>query len=269
VADRGEEEVKPLPIGLALAVLLPAGLPGQDLPPGDLLARVKEHGRATFEHIPDYACLETIDRFRKLSIRPFDTLHLEVAVIDGKELFARKGATQFQGDDPTAFVTAGMIGSGDFSATPHNLFMSDAAWITAPSEAGLSGRKPLRFEFEVPVQSGAYQVQTLGVKAKVGLRGAFWVDPRSLDLLRIEEHEVGLPPELKVRDIVTTIAYGRTRIGSSEPLLPHSSKVIVTDSSGGQQRNLIEFSGCREYHSESVVHFEEVVPEPLPAAKKR
>jgi hypothetical protein len=91
--------MKLLPIGLALAVLLPAGLPGQDLPPGDLLARVKEHERATFEHIPDYACLETIGRFRKSSIRPFDTLHLEVAVVGGKELFARKGAAQFQGDD--------------------------------------------------------------------------------------------------------------------------------------------------------------------------
>jgi hypothetical protein len=67
-------------------------------------------------------------------------LHLEVAVVGGKELFARRGATRFQGDDPAAFVTAGMIGSGDFSATPHNLFVSDAAWITAPSEAGLPGR---------------------------------------------------------------------------------------------------------------------------------
>jgi hypothetical protein len=269
VADRGEEEVKPLSIGLALAVLVAAVLPAQDLPPGDLLARVKEHGRATFEHIPDYACLETVGRFRKSSIRPFDTLHLEVAVVGGKELFARKGATQFQADDPAAFTKAGVIGSGDFSATPLNLFVHDAAWITAPPEAGLSGRKTLRFEFEVPVQSDAYYVRVGGARAAVGVRGAFWADPQSLDLLRIEEHEVDLPPELKVRDIVTTIAYGRTRIGSSEPLLPISSELIVTDFSGGQQRNLIEFSGCREYHSESVVHFEGVMPEPLPAAKKR
>jgi hypothetical protein len=131
VADRGEEEVKPLPAGFALAVLLTAPLPGQDLAPGArLLARVKEHARAAFERIPDYACVETVNRFRQArSIAPTDTLHLEVAVVGGKELFARKGATEFQGDDPAAFVTAGMIGSGDFSATPLNLFVSDAAWI--------------------------------------------------------------------------------------------------------------------------------------------
>jgi hypothetical protein len=123
--------MKLLPMGFALAVLLTARLPGQDSAPGaSLLARVKEHGRATFAHIPDYACQETVDRYRlSRSINPTDTLHLEVAVVGGKELFARKGATQFQGDDPAAFVTVGLIGSGDFSATPLNLFVSDAAWI--------------------------------------------------------------------------------------------------------------------------------------------
>jgi hypothetical protein len=95
------------------------------------------------------------------------------------------------------------------------------------------------------------------------------VDPQSLDLLRIEQHDVDLPPDLNVRDIATKIAYARTRIGSSNPLLPHSSEVVVIDSSGRWQRNAIEFSGCREYHSESVVHFEGVVPEPPPAAKKK
>ena len=75
-----------------------------------------------------------------------------------------------------------------------------------------------------------------------------------------------LPSDLNIRDIATIIAYARTRIGSSNPLLPNPSEVIVTDSVGGRQRNLIESSGCREYHSDSAVHFEGVVPEPPPAA---
>jgi hypothetical protein len=263
--------MKPLPAGVALAVLLTAALPAQDLPPGAaLLARVKEHGRASFEHIPDYACLETVGRYRtSRSVRPFDTLHLEVAVVGEKELFARKGAAQFQGDDPTVFTVAGMIGSGDFSAAPLNLFVHDAAWIAAPPEVVGSGRKPLRFEFEVPAASGAYTVRNRGMKATVGVRGTFWVDPQSLDLLRIEQHDVDLPPDWNIRDIATTTTYVRTRIGSSNPLLPHSSEVTVTDFSGGQRRNLIEFSGCREYHSESVVHFEDVVPDPPPARRFR
>jgi hypothetical protein len=95
------------------------------------------------------------------------------------------------------------------------------------------------------------------------------VDPQSLDLLRIEQHDVDLPADLNIRDIATTIAYARTRIGTSNPVLPHSSEVTVTDSAGGRQRNAIEFSGCREYHSDSVVHFEGVVPEPPPPPPSR
>jgi hypothetical protein len=251
-----------------------AGLPGQDLPPWVLLlARVKQHGRASFEHIPDYTCLETVNRFERprngASFRQIGTLLLEVASVGGKELFARKGAARFQDGDPAAFTSEGLIGSGDFSATPLNLFVHDAGRITAAPEAGLFTGMTLRFDFEVSALAGAYQVRSGGIKTMVGVRGTFWVDPQSLDLLRIEEHHVGLPPDLNIRDIVTTIIYGRTRIGPSEPLLPQSSEVIVTNLSGGQKRNLIEFSGCREYGSESTIHFAPAGPEPPPAPKKK
>jgi hypothetical protein len=266
--------LKPLRMSVALAVLLTAALPGQDLPPWVLLlARVKQHGRATFEHMPDYACLETVSRFRKSrdapAFTPIDTLQLEVALVGGKELFARKGATQFQDDDPTAFISEGLIGSGDFSATPRNLFVHDAARFTVSSQAGLSGGTTFPFDFAVSAMAGGYHVSFGGIRAAVGVRGTIWVDSQSLDLLRIEQHEVDLPPDKNLSDIVTTIAYGRVRIGSSEPLLPLSSELIVVDPSGDRQRNLMEFSGCREYRSDSIIHFEDVVPEPPPARKKK
>jgi hypothetical protein len=266
--------MKPLPIGVALAVLLTAALPAQDLPPWILLlARVKQHARASFEHIPDYACLETVNRFERPSdgvpFRSVDTLQLEVASVGGKELFSRRGEARFHDGEVTDFAAEGLIGSGDFSATPLNLFVHDAGRITAASEAGLSDGTTLRFEFEVSALAGAYQIQFAGIRAMVGARGTFWVDSQSLDLLRIEERQVDLPRGLSIRDIVTTIAYRRTRIGSSDPLLPQSSEVVVSDFSGRQQRNLIEFSGCREYRSDSVVHFEDVVPNPPPAPKKK
>jgi len=269
-----EEPVKPLRVSVALAVLLTAALPGQDLPPWVLLlARVKQHGRASFEHLPDYACLETVSRFRKSrmvrSFTPIDTLQLEVALVGGKELFARKGATHFQGDDPAAFIVEGLIGSGDFAATPRNLFVHDAARITVSSQAGLSGGTALPFDFAVSAMTGAYFLKFGGLRTVVGAQGTFWVDSQSLDLLRIEQHDVDLPADADVSEIVTTTTFGRVRIGSSEPLLPLSSELIVADPFGGQRRNLIEFSGCREYRSDSVIHFEDDVPDPPPAGKKK
>ena len=264
----------PLSKGVALAVLLAAALPGQDLPPWVLLlARVKQHGRATFEHIPDYACLETVNRFEKprngASFRPVDTLHLEVASVGGKELFARQGATRFGDGDLRAFISEGLVSSGAFSATPLNLFVQDVARITSLPQEGMFAGMTLGFHFEVSAMAGGYTVRSGGSKGQAGLRGTFWVDPRTLDLVRIEEQAVDLPPMLFMRDLTTSVDYARTRIGSSDPLLPQSAETVATDYYGVRRKNSIEFTGCREYSSESFVHFEGVMPEPLPAAKKR
>ncbi len=216
--------MKPPPIGVALAVLLTVAMPAQDLPPWVvLLARVEQHGRATFEHIPDCTCRQTVSR----SVKPL-------------------GSQSFTPVQPAALSSESLIVSGEISATPLNLFVHDAGRIRVSSEADLRDGTMFRFDFEVSALAGAYQVQSGGSKTMVGVRGTFWVDSQSLDLLRIEEHTVDLPPDFEARDVVRTTIYGRMRIGSSDVLLPGSSELIVTDSSGAQRRSLVEFSGCRE-----------------------
>ena len=187
--------MKPLPVSVALAVLVTAGRPAQDLPPEILLlARVKQHGRATFEHIPDYACLETIHRFEKprdvASFRPIDTLHLEVASAGGKELLARQGAARFGDGDLHAFISQGTISSGAFASTPLNLFVRDVARITPLPQEGMIAGTTLRFHFEESAMTAGFFVQSGESKGQVGLRGTFWVDSQTLDLVRIEEQAV-------------------------------------------------------------------------------
>jgi hypothetical protein len=266
--------VKLLSIGVGLAILLTAALPAQDLPPEILLlARVKQHGRATFEHIPDYACLETIHRFEKprdvASFRPIDTLHLEVASAGGKELLARQGAARFGDGDLHAFISQGTISSGAFASTPLNLFVRDVARITPLPQEGMIAGTTLRFHFEESAMTAGFFVQSGESKGQVGLRGTFWVDSQTLDLVRIEEQAVDLPPILLMRDLTTSIDYARTRIGSSDPLLPQSAETVVTDFYGVERKNTIEFTGCREYMSESVIHFGPVVSAPPPAPQKQ
>jgi hypothetical protein len=261
-------------MGVALAVLLTAGLPGQDLPPGVLLlARVKQHGRATFEHIPDYTCLETVDRFEKprngASFRPIDTLLLEVASVGGKELFSRKGEARFHDGEVTDFAGEGLIGSGAFSTAPLNLFVRDVARITPLPQEGIVTRTTFGFHFEESAMTAGFTVQSGRSKGPAGLRGTFWVDPQTLDLVRIEEQAVDLPPMLFMRDLTTSIDYARTHIGSSDPLLPQSAETVVTDFYGVERKNTIEFTGCREYRSESSIHFGVPVPEPPPPAPKK
>jgi len=266
--------VKPLPVSVALAVLLTVALPAQDLPPWVLLlARVKQHGRATFEHIPDYVCLETIHRFEKPrngeSFRPVDTLRLEVASAGGKELLARQGAARFEDQDLRVFISEGVISSGAFATAPLNLFVRDVARITPLPQEGIVTGTTFGFHFEESAMTAGFTVQSGESKGPAGLRGTFWVDPQTLDLVRIEEQAVDLPPMLLMRDLTTSIDYARTHIGSSDPLLPQSSETVVTDFYGVEKKNTIEFTGCREYSSESTIHFGVPVPEPPPPAPKK
>ncbi len=65
--------------------------------------------------------------------------------------------------------------------------------------------------------------------------------------------------------------YERVPIGESTFLLPKSSEMIMEDLNGGQSRNSISFSRCRQYSGESTLSFAEVpegdaAPAPLAEA---
>jgi len=91
----------------------------------------------------------------------------------------------------------------------------------------------------------------------VGVRGAFWADTTTFDLLRLTVEGTDIPDEVGVRALLTDIDYTRLRIGSSDFLLPQSSSVWMGLDSGVENRNRIDFTHCRQYASESVLSFEE------------
>jgi hypothetical protein len=91
-----------------------------------------------------------------------------------------------------------------------------------------------------------FTVRTRDSEVTAEVRGTFWVDAETLDLVRIEEHAEGFSWRLGIRDIAIAVTYGRTRIGSSDALLPQSAETVFTDPRGGQKKTTLEFTGCRE-----------------------
>ena len=137
-------------IGLACAAA------GQAVAPEVLLlARIKAHLRKELSHLPNYTCLETIDRFQKEYVRParfrsknkskmqaLDTVRLEVAYSDRREWYGSPGARNFTDDNPAAFIGSGMIGTGAFALTPRNLFIADVATFTYRGEEAVGAGWP-------------------------------------------------------------------------------------------------------------------------------
>jgi hypothetical protein len=215
--------------------------------------------KVNFESLPNYVCQETVERSQVPPGRgrpqKLDSLHFEVAHVQNKELLALPGASGFEDLDVSYFNPAGLLGSGTFSSLPRNLFIADHARITRHFEDVLPPAIGVGFDYVIPDFLSGFELSTVGASATVGQRGTFWLDPDSLDLMRIEDHAVDVPLRIGMSAADTTVSYARMRIGSSEVLLPQSAVVVVTELSGKQMRNDITYSGCREYVSESKIRF--------------
>jgi len=229
--------------------------------PGDReLARFKDKARQEMARVPNYTCLETIERAKRpLSLRdflPIDNIRLEVSSVDGKEMFARPGGSSFDNQDITSLVTNGLIGSGMFAGLTRNLFLEDKGTLKYKGKENLDGHVTLRYTFRLSQQESGFKLLVNNRPEPLAFRGSFWFDPDSLDLMRVEAFGDRLPYDLYVEEAVMRTSYARTHIGNSDALLPKRSELLVTYLSGVINRDVIGFSGCHEYGSESTIRFD-------------
>jgi hypothetical protein len=235
------------------------------------LARFMEKVRQDMTGIPNYTCLETIERARRAppsqDFKPLDTVRLEVSSVAGKELFARPGAQRFEDRDVTSMVTGGAIGSGMFASIARNLFVAGKGTLKYRGKQNVAGHAYVRYDFRLTQQESGFKIQVANYSETVAAKGSFWFDPGSLDLIRLEVYGDGIPDSLRLDEAVIRNSYARTHIGDSDALLPKRSEVTMTYFSGIANRNVIEFSQCHEYRSESIIRFD-ALPAPLPEVPK-
>jgi hypothetical protein len=224
------------------------------------LARFKEKVRQDMTGIPNYTCLETIERAHRQphgrSFKPVDTVRLEVSSVAGKELFAWPGSRRFEDRDVTSMVTGGAIGSGMFSQFAHSLFVTGKGALQYRGEENLEGRVSVRYDFQVAQAESGLRITANNASEIVAVKGSFWFDRVSLDLIRLDVYGDHMPYSLRLEETVFRIFYARTHIGDSDALLPNRSDLTMTHFSGEASRDAIEFSQCREYRTESTISFD-------------
>lgn len=242
-----------------IALIMTAGS-ATGSPDESRLARFREKIRQDMTSIPNYTCLETIERVDRephsRSFQPVDTVRLEVSSVAGKELFAWPGGRRFEDQEITSLVTSGTIGYGMFANFARNLFVAGEGTFQYRGEENLAGRGSVRYDFHFTPLEGSWEIRTKAASAMVAYHGSFWFDPVSLDLIRLEMHGEAMPYTLHLEEAVIEIDYARAHIGDSDALLPKRSELMLTHFSGEASRNSIEFSQCHEYQSESKINFE-------------
>jgi len=252
---------------LAACAAAPQDLDREDL----LLWRLKGHWREELAHVPNYTCLETISRFQgerrpgersNKALAKLDTVRLEIVYTDGREWYGSPGARQLSVDDPAAFIGGGMIATGAFGIAMNNLV--GISILTYHGEDPIAGRRAARYDFRIPATAEPFRITLNGATGIVGEEGSVWVDPESLDLIRVESHAIEVPPYLHLEESSMTVEYARMRIAGTDTLLAQSADSRLVDDLGNESYNRIEFTHCHSYSTSSEITFDS---KPAPAAQ--
>ena len=249
-----------------ILILLAAApfLAAQDADP---LPRIRAKMSDILLRQPNYTCTETIERTRQTpggrSIVQ-DTLRLEVALVEGKEMFAWPGSKQFEDHDLKDLVATGMFGNGNFAIYARILFLSNAAMVEDRGEIQWNGHPARRYDFRVSRLSSGHKLRVDNREAVVGFHGSFYADAHTLDIRRVEVVAEDIPADLGVTASETTVDYGRMQIGDETYLLPTESNVMMA-MPDEVSRNSIRFAGCRRFTGESTLLFNDPVLTEAPA----
>jgi hypothetical protein len=221
------------------------------------LARIRERMMLNLARQPNYTCVETVERSHRSGVtRKFqvvDTIRLEVALVDGKEMFAWPGSRKFEDSELRDIVTTGAIGNGNFAIHARAVFQGNNAQFEYRGEADGA----VRYDFRVPQNLSGYNIRVETREAVVGYHGSFWADGKSLDVRRLEIIADDIPVTLGLSSASDRMDYSRVVIGDREFLLVSSSELQMTDLAGGENRNRVRFAACRQFSGESMLTFDE------------
>lgn len=238
----------------------------QDIPPETVqLAHIRSHMAALLTRQPNYTCVETVERSERSSGRKtfqlVDTLRLEVALVDGKEMFAWPGAKKFESDDVRDMVKNGAVGNGNFANFAAAIFDgAGPVFMYRGIEDGVA-----RYDYHVSLANSGYTIRRNTREATVAYHGWILADPKTLDVEEIEVIAEQIPGELDLNATETRMDYARVKIGESDFLLPAKSEMLMTDADGREFRNFVRLASCRQFTGESVLTFGD---EPAESATK-
>src|SRR5271155_4430091 len=92
-----------------------------------------------------------------------------------------------------------------------------------------------------------YRITTHFGSAALGYRGRFWVDAKSLDLIRLELTADDIPSALQLSAASESIEYGPVSIGNGTFLLPRSSELSLVDAAGAEAKNRTSYVACHQF----------------------
>lgn len=253
--------------------------------PDDVLAQVRTKLRSMTARLPKYTCVQTIERryFKhsdhkgpppscdqiagdrktgrtKLQLYATDRLRMDVAQAEGREMVSWAGAGKFDSRTVDEIVGEGPTGTGAFGGHLVDVFSNPGVHFQYLGENAANGKSVLRYRFTVPLLASNYRIRGAGDWHPTAYDGTFEIDGQSLELQRLDLRTDELPEDTGMCEAGTRLEYQHIRIGDGDFLLPRQSELRIVQTDARETMNVTTFSSCREYHTESTIHFDEETP---------
>lgn len=218
------------------------------------LQQIRERALSALEGLPNYVCVDSIERSRRFhgdrAFRLLDSVRVELAHLEGVDRFSWIG-------DSSRGSSGGLSFKGDFADNRALIFKNHWTAIRPAGQESLNDRPAWKFDYEVPVEHGGLSANIDGSATQIPTRGTFWADQETLDVVRIDVEGYDIPAELRLRSIGARTLYWRVLgLGSADGvLLARNSEFILTESNGTVRRNQSAFTSCREYQARSRIFF--------------
>lgn len=227
-------------------------------PGAEMLPQIRSKMLENLKAQPNYTCTETIQRlFRthpKAKFILHDTVRLEVALVNGDELFASPGAKKFENTSLSELTgETGVISNGDFALHARAIFGS---FGTEFEYKGVEDNR-IRFDYRVPRSKSDFYLKHGEKTYLAAYHGSIHANQATMDVENIEVIADQIPPSLGMRATIKKLSFARTKIGEGSFLLPSESELTIVDTNGAENQNHVKFSRCRQFAGESVLSFDE------------
>ena len=276
-----------MPRAILLAMFALRAASAADGDPLEVLSSVIAKVRANDQAMPNYTCVETVDRdfYRPASGAPVlacalrvaaapqplgetepvdpmwltlsDRLRLDVALVQRGEIYSWLGASRFDEGGIDRLVRRGPIATGGFGAMFNMVFRENAAGFHFERAIILDGRSLMQYSFDVKQPDSHYKVKMLAGEWYIApYHGTFLADRATAEVVRLTFQTAPLPETVGTCQTTIDMDFDTQRIGGAPLLLPRQVRQRFLNHDGRETRNTITFSRCREYQTQSTITFD-------------
>ncbi len=186
--------------------------------------------------LPNYVCFQKTERLRankaRAKLKAIDTVGLDVAHVDGGEMYSFPGQSMFSENELGKKLPSGLVGSGAYSSQVIDVLFGPATQFRWVGKEALGTRATVRWDFVVPQAQSNWTVGEGQHKAQVGASGSMWADAETLVLVRLEARADDLPAGFPLKAVTRTINYDAMQIGGRPLLLPATVEDRVVEARG-------------------------------------